>query len=598
MVDITYEHAALLGKGYQVVPISASIPTDGKTPSEVFLTLKNLSRHCFILESAEDESRYGRYTFIGYDPKLELSCMNGEMRVKSYAEMKLDENHPAERIKEIIRENASPRIDGLPPFTGGLVGYFSYDYIKYAEPTLHFAAAGDDGFKDVDLMLFDKVVVFDHLENRIILIVNARTDELTENYNRAVRDIENLADVIRNGAQVKPSKLHLRSPFRARHSKAEFCDMVRRAKEYIHEGDIFQVVLSNRYDADAEGSLFETYQILREKNPSPYMLYFSSDDIEIAGSAPETLVSVTDGVTCTYPLAGTRPRGKTPEEDNALEADLLADEKELAEHNMLVDLGRNDIGKISEFGTVTLNKYMEIERFSHVMHIGSKVTGKLRPFETALQKPELSFICEVKRASPSKGLIAPNFPYLEIARQYEAAGADAISVLTEPKYFLGSGEYLREIAASAALPCLCKDFVVDIYQIYEAKMLGAAAVLLICAITPEPILAEYIRTARSLGISALVEAHDEREIDAALNAGARMIGVNNRDLRTFSVDTANAARLRERVPEWILFVSESGVKSAEDIRAAREIRADAVLVGESMMRAADKRAFLEELKRG
>lgn len=378
MVDITYEHAALLGKGYQVVPISASIPTDGKTPSEVFLTLKNLSRHCFILESAEDESRYGRYTFIGYDPKLELSCMNGEMRVKSYAEMKLDENHPAERIKEIIRENASPRIDGLPPFTGGLVGYFSYDYIKYAEPTLHFAAAGDDGFKDVDLMLFDKVVVFDHLENRIILIVNARTDELTENYNRAVRDIENLADVIRNGAQVKPSKLHLRSPFRARHSKAEFCDMVRRAKEYIHEGDIFQVVLSNRYDADAEGSLFETYQILREKNPSPYMLYFSSDDIEIAGSAPETLVSVTDGVTCTYPLAGTRPRGKTPEEDNALEADLLADEKELAEHNMLVDLGRNDIGKISEFGTVTLNKYMEIERFSHVMHIGSKVTGKLR----------------------------------------------------------------------------------------------------------------------------------------------------------------------------------------------------------------------------
>ncbi len=220
------------------------------------------------------------------------------------------------------------------------------------------------------------------------------------------------------------------------------------------------------------------------------------------------------------------------------------------------------------------------------------------PFEAALQKPELSFICEVKRASPSKGLIAPNFPYLEIARQYEAAGADAISVLTEPKYFLGSGEYLREIAASAALPCLRKDFVVDIYQIYEAKMLGAAAVLLICAITPETILAEYIRAARSLGISALVEAYDERQIDAALNTGARMIGVNNRDLRTFSVDTANAARLRERVPEGILFVSESGVKSAADIQAAREIRADAVLVGESMMRAADKRAFLEELKRG
>jgi indole-3-glycerol phosphate synthase len=220
------------------------------------------------------------------------------------------------------------------------------------------------------------------------------------------------------------------------------------------------------------------------------------------------------------------------------------------------------------------------------------------PFQAALEKPGLSFICEAKRASPSKGLIAPQFPYLEIAYEYEAAGADAISVLTEPKWFLGSDTYLQEIAASLKLPCLRKDFVVDIYQIYQARLLGAAAVLLICSITPIEVLTDYIRTAHALGLSALVEAHDEREIDDALSAGANIIGVNNRNLKDFSVNTSNAARLRSRVPEGILFVSESGVHAPDDIRRACEIRADAVLVGESVMRASDKRAFLEELKRG
>ncbi|MDR1002037.1 MAG: anthranilate synthase component I family protein [Oscillospiraceae bacterium] len=378
MVNISFEQAALLGKNYRAVPVSASIPAGGRTPADVFLILKNLSKHCFILESAEDETRYGRYTFIGYDPKMEITAENGNMSIKSYAEINLREDNPARRIKEILRDNTSPKVDGLPPFTGGLVGYFSYDYIKYAEPSLTFSAEKDDVFKDVDLMLFDKIVAFDHLKDTIILIVNARTDGLSENYNRAVSDIEKLAHVIESGKPYEPKKLRILSPFRPRHSKGEYCGMVTRAKDYIHEGDIFQVVLSNRYDAEAEGSLFETFQILRESNPSPYMLYFSSDDIEIAGSAPETLVSVTDGVISTFPLAGTRPRGATRKKDKELEDDLLRDEKELAEHNMLVDLGRNDIGKISEFGSVEVEKYMEIERFSHVMHIGSKVTGKLR----------------------------------------------------------------------------------------------------------------------------------------------------------------------------------------------------------------------------
>lgn len=217
-------------------------------------------------------------------------------------------------------------------------------------------------------------------------------------------------------------------------------------------------------------------------------------------------------------------------------------------------------------------------------------------FENALKKPDISFICECKKASPSKGIIAVDFPYLEIAKEYEAAGADCISVLTEPKWFLGSDEYLREIAQAVSVPCLRKDFTVSEYQIYEAKLLGAQAVLLICSILPVEQIKNYIGICDSLGISALVEAHSESEITAAVSAGARIIGVNNRNLKDFSVDTDNSRRMRALVPNGVLFVSESGVSTAEDVRRLREIRADAVLIGETLMRAADKKAKFSELK--
>lgn len=217
-------------------------------------------------------------------------------------------------------------------------------------------------------------------------------------------------------------------------------------------------------------------------------------------------------------------------------------------------------------------------------------------FETALRKPELSFICECKKASPSKGLIAPNFPYVDIAKAYEAAGADAISVLTEPEFFLGDDIFLSEISAQVSIPCLRKDFVVDEYIIWQAKTLGASAILLICAILDDIQLKKFLATCDELGLSALVESHDEIEIKRALNCGARIIGVNNRNLKDFSVDMDNAKRLRELVPPEIVFVSESGVKSADDIKKIREIGADAVLIGEILMRAADKRAKLDELK--
>lgn len=217
-------------------------------------------------------------------------------------------------------------------------------------------------------------------------------------------------------------------------------------------------------------------------------------------------------------------------------------------------------------------------------------------FEKALTKPGLSFICECKKASPSKGLIAADFPYLQIAKEYEAAGADAISVLTEPKWFLGSDRYLKEIASAVSTPCLRKDFTVDDYMIYEAKLLGASAVLLLCAILDDAQLREYLALCDGLGLSALVEAHDEAEVDRALNGGARILGVNNRDLKNFTVDTENSRRLRARIPEDVLFVSESGVRTAEDVARLAAIGADAVLIGETLMRAPDKTAKLRELK--
>ena len=223
-------------------------------------------------------------------------------------------------------------------------------------------------------------------------------------------------------------------------------------------------------------------------------------------------------------------------------------------------------------------------------------------FEKALRRKKdassMAFICECKKASPSKGLIAPDFPYVQIAREYEDAGADAISVLTEPKWFLGKDEYLQEIAAAVSIPCLRKDFTVDEYMIYEAKLLGAAAVLLICSILSEEQLRRYLGICRELGLSALTEAHDEDEIAAAIRAGAGIIGVNNRNLKDFSVDTENSRRLREMVPRHVIFVSESGIGGPEDVKRLKASGADAVLVGEALMRAADKKARLRELRGG
>lgn len=254
------------------------------------------------------------------------------------------------------------------------------------------------------------------------------------------------------------------------------------------------------------------------------------------------------------------------------------------------------LDELAEYARERVRQAKEIKSLEEVKAEALSLPVGNFEFEKALAGKEVSFICECKKASPSKGLIAPVFPYLEIAKEYEAAGADCISVLTEPKWFLGSDEYLQKIASTVKIPCIRKDFTVDEYMIYEAKVLGAKAVLLICAILSEEEIKSYLKICDELGISAIVEAHDEEEIMMAVRTGARIIGVNNRNLKDFSVNTDNSGRLRKMVPEDVIFVSESGIKTREDIVKVAEMGANAVLIGETLMRASDKKAMLNELK--
>ena len=366
---------------YDVLPLSCEILSDFITPIEAMRILKNVSTHCYMLESAQADDCWGRYTFLGFDPKLEITCIDGKMKAGG---LTVRTDDPSQYLRELLSSYRSPRFDYLPSFTGGLVGYFSYDYLKYSEPSVRCGEQDEDSFKDVDLMLFDKVIAFDHVRQKIVLIVNMALSDVEVGYNKAKLELEQLVSLLKTGEKKQEAPGRLPGEVTPLFSKEQFCAMVETAKHHIREGDIFQIVLSNRLSAPFEGSLLDTYRVLRTINPSPYMFYFSGTDVEVAGASPETLVKLKDGVLHTFPLAGTRPRGKTDEEDKALEESLLHDEKELAEHNMLVDLGRNDIGKISELGSVKVEKYLTVERYSCVMHLGSTVTGTIKKGKDAI----------------------------------------------------------------------------------------------------------------------------------------------------------------------------------------------------------------------
>lgn len=372
-------------KEYTLAPVSIEILSDFITPIEAMRILKAASTHAYMLESAKANENWGRYTFLGFEPELSISCIDGKMNVD---EKEFECSDPTNYLRELLKKYKSPRIPSLPPFTGGLVGYFSFDFINYKEPSTKMNIDDSEGFKDIDLMLFKDVIAFDNVKQKIILITNIELDkDLDVEYEKALKRLNSIKELLHTGKKSFEGG-KLLGEVTPLFSKDEFSDMIGKAKHHIHEGDIFQIVLSNRLQANFEGSLFDTYRVLRTVNPSPYMFYFSGTDVEVAGASPETLVKLEDGILHTFPLAGTRPRGKSEKEDKELEAELLADEKELAEHNMLVDLGRNDLGKISKFGSVVVEKFHSIERYSHVMHIGSTVRGEIRPEYDALNALE------------------------------------------------------------------------------------------------------------------------------------------------------------------------------------------------------------------
>ena len=403
---------------YRRIPVCRELYSDRYTPVEVMRILRKASRHCYLLESVSQTEVWGRYSFLGYNPTMEITCTDGHMKITETddeGQPKVTEcqvSHPGEVLRKILNRYKSPVMEGMPPFTGGLVGYFSYDYIKYSEPKLKLEDKEQQDLRDMDLMLFDQVIAFDHYRQKVLLITGVMADNLENSYRQAERTLKEMADLIKTGDKMGFAPLKIQSEILPQFPKEKYCDMVEKAKEYIREGDIFQVVLSNPMRAKAQGSLFDTYRVLRASNPSPYMFYFSSDDIEIAGASPETLVSLKNKKLSTFPLAGTRPRGKNREEDRKLEQELLQDEKELAEHNMLVDLGRNDIGKISQIGSVEVEKYMCIEHFSHVMHIGSTVTGTLR-----MDKDAVDAVDAILPAGTLSG--APKFRACQIIEELE-----------------------------------------------------------------------------------------------------------------------------------------------------------------------------------
>ncbi|MEZ7554361.1 MULTISPECIES: anthranilate synthase component I family protein [Veillonella] len=386
MIFPSLDRVKAIAPGYDIVPVYMEILSDVRTPISVLKALKQVSSHTYLLESADNSNHWGRYSFLGYDPKIELFCKNHKMTIKDGTTRTFECSDPASEIRNILNQYKSPRLEELPTFTGGFVGYFACEYIRYIEPTLDFPTQDDDSamVNDVDLMLFDKVIAFDHYKNKIYLIANISTNDLERNYNKAELELKALADLVVNGKEADVPKGVLKTEFTSEFTKDEFEAVVKKTQHYIKEGDIFQCVVSNRREAEFDGSLLNAYRVLRTLNPSPYMFYLSGGNVELTGASPETLVKLTDGKMYTFPIAGTMRRGKTEAEDLAIEEKLINDEKELAEHNMLVDLGRNDLGKIAKFGSVKVEALHMLQRFSHVIHITSTVSGDIQDGKDAL----------------------------------------------------------------------------------------------------------------------------------------------------------------------------------------------------------------------
>lgn len=363
---------------YDKIPLSFELIADFLTPMQIMRKLKESSKHSFLLESVEGGEKWARYSFLGANPDKILHVKNGNCKLYSQGECTHFQMDSLSAVRKLAFSGRVKRFDNLPPFTGGGVGYFGYETIRYVE-NMNLSSKDVTDLDDCIMMFFDSVIVFDHLRQKLIIIINLSTQgDIDKAYTNARHKAQEIIALINSDEPPTQEKSYKKSIPTSNFTKEQYMQAVRSAKEYIRNGDIFQVVPSQRFTAKLQGSLWNTYRVLRTINPSPYMYYLKLDNIEIAGASPETLVRVKDGEAVTFPIAGTRKRGKTPDEDIALERELLNDPKEIAEHNMLVDLARNDIGKIAKIGSVQLSDYMKVNRYSHVMHITSQVSGKLR----------------------------------------------------------------------------------------------------------------------------------------------------------------------------------------------------------------------------
>lgn len=377
MIKPDYEKILELAEKYGVIPVCREILADVITPITLLGKLCGISKRCCLLESVEGGEKWGRYSFLGFDPLVRVACREHTVTIDRNGSITtLHTGRPYDVLREIQKEYRAPNLEGMPPFTGGFVGYFAYSMIGYAEPKLKIRRGSCNDF---DLMLFDKVIAFDHLRQKICIIANIKTDNVVENYRKALAGLDEIASIIRGSSLPAELKSDSNVHFTCNVSRNEYYRMVERTKEYIRDGDIFQAVISRQFSSPYEGSLLNAYRILRTTNPSPYMVYMNIDGDEIISTSPETLVRLQDGRLTTFPVAGSRPRGKTEVEDKLLEKELLSDEKELSEHNMLVDLGRNDLGRVSTYGSVEVKEYKMIHRYSKIMHICSQVESNILP---------------------------------------------------------------------------------------------------------------------------------------------------------------------------------------------------------------------------
>ncbi|MEI3417415.1 MAG: anthranilate synthase component I [Blautia sp.] len=436
---------------YDIIPVCREIYADVITPITLLRKLAAVSQRYYLLESVEGGEKWGRYSFLGFDPVMRVKCNCGKVTIeKDGEETEKVTDKPLEVLREILKDYKAPRLEGLPPFAGGFVGYFAYAMIGYAEPKLNIKKGT---FNDYDMMLFDKVIAYDHLKQKISIIVNMKTDKVMENYVKATAQIQDLANLIRSQqtADIPVSKSKI--DFTCNVSKEEYCKLVEKTKEYIVDGDIFQAVISRQFSSPYEGSLINPYRVLRTTNPSPYMVYMKIDDEEIMSTSPETLVRLENGRLTTFPVAGSRPRGTTEEEDQELEEDLLSDEKELSEHNMLVDLGRNDLGRISKFDSVEVTKYMMIHKYSKIMHICSQVEGNIRDdcdalsaIESVLPAGTLSGApkiraCEIieELESEERGVYGGALGYLDFTGNIDTCIAIRMAVKKDGRVYVQAG---------------------------------------------------------------------------------------------------------------------------------------------------------------